>query len=132
MAKKKIDTLRAKENREVDFASSDVDKNVCCDRKLLKILVDHLIMANWSEMHDLHVMFQSENNVVNVFFTFTGIHKDDEELASLFSPSKDNFSYYIVRQIIREHDAKYSYPGLRLNALQTADGFTIHFSLYSK
>ena len=132
MAKKKIDTLRAKENREVDYASSDVDKNVCCDRKLLKILVDHLIMANWSEMHDLHVTFQPENNVVNVFFTFTGIHKDDEELASLFSPSKDNFSYYIVRQIIREHDAKYGYPGLRLNALQTEDGFTIHFSLYSK
>ena len=95
-------------------------------------MVDHLIMANWSEMHDLHVTFQPEDNVVNVFFTFTDIHKDDEELANLFSPSKDNFSYYIVRQIIREHDAKYGYPGLRLNALQTADGFTIHFSLYSK
>ena len=59
-------------------------------------------------------------------------NKDEDELANLFSPSKDNFSYYIVRQIIREHDARYGFPGLRLNALQTDEGFTIHFSLLSK
>ena len=132
LVKKKIDSLKNKENREVSYTSSEVDKDVCCDRKLLKILVDNLIMANWSEMHNLRVAFKPENNVVNVFFTFADIHKDEEELANLFSPSKDNFSYYIVRQIIREHDARYGYPGLRLNALQTEEGFTIHFSLYSK
>lgn len=132
LAKKKIGTLQSKENREVHFTCSEVDKDVCCDRKLLKILVDHLIMANWSKMQGLHISFQPENNVVNIFFAFEGIYKDEEELANLFSPSKDNFSYYIVRQIIREHDARYGYPGLRLNALQTEEGFTIHFSLYSK
>ena len=69
---------------------------------------------------------------MNVFFAFKGINKEDDELNNLFSPSKDNLSYYIVRQIIREHDARYGYPGLRLNASQTEEGFTIHFSLLSK
>ena len=132
LAKKKIDILKAKDKKEVQFSSSDEETNICCDRELLKILVDHLIMANWGDMHNLHITFQPDNNVVNVFFTFSDIYKDKEELANLFSPSKDNFSYYIVRQIIREHDARYGHPGLRLNALQTEDGFTIHFSLYSK
>lgn len=132
LVKKKIDSLKNKENREVSYTSSEMDKDVCCDRKLLKILVDNLIMANWSEMHNLRVAFQPETNVVNVFFTFADIHKGEEELANLFSPSKDNFSYYIVRQIIREHDARYGHPGLRLDASQTTEGFTIHFTLLSK
>lgn len=132
LAQKKIDVLKAKDNREVVFSSSDADTNICCDRKLLKILVDHLIMQNWNQMHNLHITFQPENKVLNVFFTFSDIHKDEEELANLFSPSKENFSYYIVRQIIREHDARYGHPGLRLNALQKEEGFTIYFSLMSK
>lgn len=132
MARQKVDALQTRENKEVPFTSSEVDKNVCCDKKLLKILVDNLIEANRDQMQGLQVMFQPVNNIMNVFFTFTGINRDEEELLNLFSPSKDNFSYYIVRQIIREHDARYGYPGLRLDASQTADGFTIHFSLLSK
>ena len=69
---------------------------------------------------------------MNILFTFGNIQKAQEELDNLFSPSKENFSYYIVRQIIREHDARYGYPGLRLIASQAEEGFTIHFSLLSK
>ena len=131
-AEKKIKALKIKENRDVQFASSVLDKNVCCDRNLLKILVDNIILANRDELQQLCVTFQSDHNIMNVYFTFSNIHKNAEEVANLFSPSKDNFSYYIVRQIIREHDARYGHPGLRLDASQTEDGFTIHFSLMSK
>ena len=130
--KRKIDALQTKENRDIQFTASEVDKNICCDRKLLRILVDNIIMANSNEMLGLQVTFQPDNNIMNVFFAFKGINKEDDELNNLFSPSKDNFSYYIVRQIIREHDARYGYPGLRLNVSQTEEGFTIHFSLLSK
>ena len=131
-AEKKIKALKIKENRDVQFASSVLDKNVCCDRNLLMILVDNIILANRDELQQLSVTFQSDHNIMNVYFTFSNIHKNAEEVANLFSPSKDNFSYYIVRQIIREHDARYGHPGLRLDASQTEDGFTIHFSLMSK
>ena len=130
--KKKIDALQNKENKDIEFTSSEVDKNVCCDKNLLKILMDNVISANRNDMRSLKVTFLPDNNIMNIYFTFNGINKDEDELANLFSPSKDNFSYYIVRQIIREHDARYGFPGLRLNALQTDEGFTIHFSLLSK
>ena len=124
--------MKIKENKDVQFASSVLDKNVCCDRNLLKILVDNIILANRDELQQLSVTFQSDHNIMNVYFIFSNIHKNAEEVVNLFSPSKDNFSYYIVRQIIREHDARYGHPGLRLDASQTEDGFTIHFSLMSK
>ena len=129
--KKKIDAINAKENKNMLFDASQVDKSVCCDKNLLKILVDNILMAN-KDAQSLKVSFLPDNNIMNVLFSFGNIHKEKEELDNLFSPSKDNFPYYIVRQIIREHDARYGYPGLRLVALQTEDGFTIHFSLLCK
>jgi hypothetical protein len=83
-------------------------------------------------MQELDVLFKSDNDFMNIFFTFKGLVKGEDELANLFTPSKDNFSYYIIRQIIREHDDRYGYPGLRLDASQNVEGFTIHFSLISK
>jgi len=131
-ARKKIDAINAKEHKEVMFDASSADKSVCCDKNLLKILVDNLFMANKDAVQRLKVSFLPDDNIMNILFTFGGIQKEQEELDNLFSPSKENFSYYIVRQIIREHDARYGYPGLRLIASQTEDGFTIHFSLLSK
>ncbi len=131
-AKKKIDAINAKENKNMLFDASQVDKGVCCDKNLLKILVDNILMANKDAAQSLKVSFLPDNNIMNVLFTFGNIHKEQDELDNLFSPSKENFPYYIVRQIIREHDARYGYPGLRLVALQTEDGFTIHFSLLCK
>lgn len=131
-ALKKIDALNAKEGKNVVFEASEVDKNVCCDKNLLKILVDNILLANKDAVQRLKVSFQPDNNIMNILFTFGNIQKDQEELDNLFSPSKENFSYYIVRQIIREHDARYGYPGLRLIATQAEEGFTIHFSLLSK
>ena len=130
--KKKINSLQTKENKDIRFAASEVDENICCDKDLLRILMDNIIMANRNLMHSLKVLFQPDKNIMNIFFIFDGINKGEDELVNLFSPSKENLSYYIVRQIIREHDARYGYPGLRLNALQSKEGFTIHFSLLCK
>ena len=131
-ARKKTEALQVKEHKDVKFTSSVPDRSVCCDRNLLKILVDNIIASNSNGMHQLSVTFRPDNNIMNVYFTFNGIHKEEEVLSNLFSPSKDNFPYYIVRQIIREHDARYGHPGLRLDASQTEGGFTIHFSLMGK
>lgn len=130
--KKKIESVHAKDNVNAQFSSSDIDRYVCCDKRLLKILMNHIISINKSEMHNLHVSYKPDSKIINIFFTFSDIYKEEDELVNLFSPSKENFSYYIIRQIIREHDARYGYPGLRLNALQSKEGFTIHFSLISK
>ena len=131
-AGKKLEALKIKDHKDMQFTSSVPDKSVCCDRNLLKILVDNIIMANRNELHDLRVTFVPDNDIMNIFFTFSDISKDEETLSNLFSPSKDNLPYYIVRQIIREHDARYGHPGLRLDASQTSEGFTIHFSLLGK
>ena len=96
------------------------------------MLIGQLFKANGDYMEGLFLSFEPGNGVVSISFTFTGINKDQEELDNLFNPSKDHFSYYIIRQIIREHDARYGYPGLRLNATQSENGFTIQFSLPSR
>ena len=129
---KKLTSLQIKDKKEVNFSSTDENHMVCCDKKLLKILLDQLIMVNWKEMNSLHVSFKQIDNIINIFFTFGGVFKDEYEIINLFTPSKDNISYYIIKQIIREHDAKCGYPGLRLDASQSEEGFIIHFSLISK
>jgi hypothetical protein len=91
--------------------------------------VDNILAANSSEMRQLKVDYVPDGKVVHISFTFVGIRHSEEELKDLFSPSKDNFPYYIIRQIIREHDARYGHPGLRLYASRTEDGFTVHFTL---
>ena len=63
---KKITSLQVKDKKEVLFSSSDEDKNVCGDKKLLKILLDNIITVNWNEMRNLHVTFKYDNNIMNV------------------------------------------------------------------
>ena len=130
--KKKIANLQSRDHKQVHFNAAFTDGFVRCDVKLLRILIDNLITVNWSQLSELTLSFNTEGSIVNLLFTFAGIYKKEDELASLFSPSKDNFSYYIIRQIVREHDSRFGFPGLRLNALQDENGFTIHISLPSK
>ena len=125
----KMNTIQVKEGRELPFHVSDSDFSVRCDESLLRILIDQLFNANKQDMQGLFLTFEKGNGVIDLSFIMTGIHKEQEELDNLFTPSKDNFSYYIIRQIIREHDAHYGYPGLRLNATQSENGFTLQFSL---
>lgn len=127
--RKRTDALQAREKRTIQFTCTDTDRSVRCDRNLLKILVDNILAANSSEMRQLKVDYVPDGKVMHISFTFVGIRHSEEELKDLFSPSKDNFPYYIIRQIIREHDARYGYPGLRLDASRTEDGFTVHFTL---
>ena len=127
--RKRTEALQAREKRTIQLTCTDTDRSVRCDRNLLKILVDNILAANSSEMRQLKVDYVADGKVVHISFTFVGIRHSEEELKDLFSPSKDNFPYYIIRQIIREHDARYGHPGLRLDASRTEDGFTIHFTL---
>ena len=127
-----MNIIQMKEGRELAFQVNASDLSVRCDESLLRILIDQLFNANKEDMKGLYLTFEKGDGVIDLSFTMTGIHKELEELDNLFTPSKDNFSYYIIRQIIREHDARYGYPGLRLNASQSNEGFTIHFSLVSK
>ena len=128
----RINTIQTKEGRNISFQVNDSDVSVRCDKNQLRMLIGQLFKANGDYMEGLFLSFEPGNGVVSISFTFTGINKDQEELDNLFNPSKDHFSYYIIRQIIREHDARYGYPGLRLNATQSENGFTIQFSLPSR
>ena len=132
LVQNKMNIIQMKECRELAFQVNASDLSVRCDESLLRILIDQLFNANKEDMKGLYLTFEKGDGVIDLSFTMTGIHKELEELDNLFTPSKDNFSYYIIRQIIREHDARYGYPGLRLNASQSNEGFTIHFSLVSK
>ena len=132
LVQNKMNIIQMKECRELAFQVNASDLSVRCDESLLRILIDQLFNANKEDMKGLYLTFEKGDGVIDLSFTMTGIHKEQEELDNLFTPSKDNFSYYIIRQIIREHDARYGYPGLRLNASQSNEGFTIHFSLVSK
>ena len=126
---RKTDIIQSREKRDIQLTCADTVLSVRCDRNLIRILVDNILTANQKEITQLKVSYVPDDKVVSIYFTFTGIRRSEEELNDLFSPSKDNFAYYIVRQIIREHDVHYGHPGLRLDASQTDAGFTIHFTL---
>ncbi len=61
--------------------------------------------------------------------TVEDVMQTDEQLAQMFNPSADRLPFYVVRQIVREHDNYSGNRGLRLLAMPTEGGFQIVFTL---
>ena len=71
-------------------------------------------------------------------FVRISVHRTGERFSGadtdlLFSPLKnrESMSYVICRQIIREHDELFGYPGCRINAERVQDGVVIWFTMPS-
>lgn len=113
----------------ISLTHDSVECNVCVDRMMLDMLISSLLKANLPYCNALDVSVHEESSIVSLCFRFVGRVLDDEQLHQLFSPTTADVSYLIVKQIIREHDAYFNHPGLRLLTKQEEGGFSILFSL---
>ena len=72
-----------------------------------------------------------EGGFVRISVHRTGTRFTDADTDLLFSPLKnrESMSYVICRQIIREHDELFGYPGCRINAEREQGGVVIWFTM---
>lgn len=117
---------------EVSFCTEASNTEVSCDKMLVEELLSCIILPNIQHCSCIDLSFSVQENNASIRMHFIGVRIDEDRLLSLFSPTTDEVSYLIAKQIIREHDSYYHHPGLRLTAQAEEDGFSIIFTLVHK
>ena len=134
VASKNIETASIVEYAQ-NYCSKDVIfKNdahlVHADETLLKYLVELLIKRISSEANILSFTAKQEYGFVK-FSILSTLKMKQEALDMIFHPlnNKDDMSFVLCRQIIREHDDIFSHIGCRINAEIAPQGTVIWFTL---
>ncbi len=129
-AEQKVASYCRSKDTSVQTIFSPSSETLLGDRMLLETLFLHLISpvlrqgATCISFH--HQIVESQ---IQITCDIRGVEKSEDDLSEMFSPTGKQIPYMIVRQIIREHDAAYNHPGLRLIAEKTENGFAVSFSL---
>lgn len=102
------------------------------DEVMLPFMCSMLVKC-MTEMSPMATAFcvesQADDSFVRYTISVAGERKTEEELHSMFYPSRGETDLLMVKQILREHDEYCNNPGLRLVAEATGDGYSIYFTL---
>ena len=96
------------------------------DEILLHLLLDQMFAV---VPKDSALIVEEHDSMTYIICSVSGETLTSEQLSDLFSPQTERMEYLVMRQIVREHDAACSHPGLRLAAENTDAGYKISFSL---
>ena len=96
------------------------------DEILLHLLLDQMFAV---VPKDSTLTVEERDSMTYIICSVSGETLTSEQLSDLFSPQTERMEYLVMRQIVREHDAACSHPGLRLAAENTDAGYKISFSL---
>lgn len=102
------------------------DVRVWGDRQLLLLFVDHLLA---DAPRGAVFAAEQSGDRVSVVCRVPGSVLSPAQLGSPFSPLSDRLSCLVMRQILRQHDAAFGHPGLRLWAEPLPEGFAVCFTL---
>lgn len=100
------------------------------DSVLLEYLLENLLNKGMEQGGDM-LLFANTNGFVRIALFRQCSAPEQELLDGLFTPlmNRNDMSYVICRQIIREHDEVFGYPGCRINAESVEGGITIWFTI---
>lgn len=119
-------------SRLADYATS---LGITCQPADIKVKGDVMqLMLLLSQIHAASsaktiLCFEQNNSMCYFKYSIVSDPLPAETLQSLFSPQTERLEYLVAREIIREHDAALGHPGLRLEAVNTEQGYDIIFSL---
>lgn len=107
------------------------DLKVSADRVMLAYLLESLIGRGMEEGGDMKVDVLADGGFARFELHRKCQTPSQEVLDGLFTPlmNKDNMTYVVCRQIIREHDEAFGHPGCRINAEAEKDGMVIWFTV---
>jgi signal transduction histidine kinase len=94
------------------------DVTVSADRVMIEYLLDSLLSRGMTDGGDMRLEMTANGGFVRFALHRECTVPDAVALDGLFTPlmNKDDMSYVICRQIIREHDEAFGHPGCRINA----------------
>lgn len=144
-AEKTMKRLNRKHDTDVECFTECNDDNMAVsgDIDMLHYLFDSLLAALMECEDDGEVRILAEYKDEFVKFSLMDLRqkRSNEELSQLFYPDnlvydEDNdklvgAQFMVARQIVREHDEYGGHRGCRINALPSADCFTIEFMLWA-
>ena len=121
-------TSRKGINADIEYTDNGLA--VKGDGGMLRYLLECLV-EDASEGERIALEASVEGDFVRI-----SVHRNGEMFSGadtdlLFSPlrNRESMSYVICRQIIREHDELFGYPGCRINAERVPDGVIIWFTM---
>ncbi len=127
--KTKLQKHCSSRNLTVDVSIQQDEQVLLADETLLRQLFFHLLLPNMASARQISITHEDSADEVMIRCQIEGVEKTEAEVSALFFPHRDHIPYLIVRQIVREHDAAYGHPGLRLSAAVKPSGFEVSFSL---
>ncbi len=109
------------------------DVTVSADRVMIEYLLDSLLSRGMTDGGDMRLEMTANGGFVRFALHRECTVPDAVALDGLFTPlmNKDDMSYVICRQIIREHDEAFGHPGCRINAEKEQGGMVIWFTVPS-
>ena len=109
------------------------DVTVSADRVMIEYLLDSLLSRGMTDGGDMRLEMTANGGFVRFALHRECTVPDAVALDGLFTPlmNKDDMSYVICRQIIREHDEAFGHPGCRINAETEQGGMVIWFTVPS-
>jgi len=114
---------------KVTVEASDLKVNA--DRMMLSYLIESLIGRGMEDGGDMNLTVNGDGGFVRFELLSKCQIPSQDVLDGLFTPlmNKENMSYVLCRQIIREHDEAFGHPGCRINAESADDGMLIWFTV---
>ena len=100
---------------------------------MIEYLLDSLLSRGMTDGGDMRLEMTANGGFVRFALHRECTVPDAVALDGLFTPlmNKDDMSYVICRQIIREHDEAFGHPGCRINAETEQGGMVIWFTVPS-
>ncbi len=113
-------------------SKADACVQIFADAVMMSELVNRLLSPGLAGADTVTLVSSVRGDVVEIRLAFTGEAMDKDTLDACFSMLSSYTDYLVARQIVREHDELCGFPGLRLQAEPSPDGYDIVFTMKRK
>lgn len=102
------------------------------DEVLLRTLLLSLVTPLANSCKSVKIQATQQSGYIEVSLICEGTPPTAVPLEELFTPASRCFPYLVARQAVREYDASFGHPGLRLFAEHAEEGFCIRCTLMGR
>ncbi|MGN0232916.1 MAG: DUF5112 domain-containing protein [Bacteroidaceae bacterium] len=115
----------SEEQINTEFSVEETDLVAIGDEVLLRTLLTSLTTPLAGHQPRVRMQAKEQNGHIVVILSCTGTPPSNVNLNELFTPAARCFPFLVARQAVREYDAAFGHPGLRLTAEAQPEGFCI-------
>lgn len=108
-----------------EFVVEETNLVALGDEVLLRTLLTSLTTPLAGSQRKVCIKTKEQNGRITVILSCTGNPPANVHLDELFTPASRCFPFLVARQAVREYDAAFGHPGLRLTAEAQREGFCI-------